>query len=127
MLRWEDQELNHATPENKFPEVFYAGHFLPMLAAKQQGKFLQIDQAALERMVASGTLNERARGVRIDRLCLHCRLFCRLGPGGGSYPEIGAMHFWRDSESLYIILHISPANDWVGIMVVSGECPRGKP
>jgi hypothetical protein len=36
--------LNYAKPANKFPEVFPAGLFLPMIAAKPQGKFLQIDQ-----------------------------------------------------------------------------------
>ena len=121
MLHWEDQELNHATPETKFPEVFFAGLSLPMFAAKQRGKYFYFDQTKLNEMLESGLLTERALGVRIDQLCLHYRLFCRLNPGGDAYPTFGVMHFWKDSESLYSIFYFAPKNDWFKIMVVSGE------
>ena len=81
-MRWEDQELNHETPENKFPEVLFAGLSLLGHASEHQRQYLRIDQKKLETMVAEGALNERAKGARIDRLCLHFRLFCSLGPGG---------------------------------------------
>ena len=58
MLQWEDQELNHATPENKFPEVFFAGLSLPMFAAKQRGKYFYFDQTKLNEMLESGLLIE---------------------------------------------------------------------
>src|SRR5580658_10165913 len=98
-MRWEDQELNHTVGDHKFREVVYAGLFLASLAAKQQGKFMRLDQAGLDMMVQSGELTERAKGVRIDRLCLYYRLFCRLGPGGDHYPVGGVMHFWRGGTS----------------------------
>jgi len=123
-MRWEDQELNHGVPENKFPEVFFAGLWLLGLAAKEQGAFLRIDQAKLDELVQSGTLSDRAKGTRIDRLCLYYRLSCRLGPGGDHYPVLGAMHFWEGSESHYAVLHISPKNEWFDIMVLRGEAPN---
>ena len=122
-MRWEDQELNREVPENKFPEVFFAGLFLPGCASKQQGSFLHIDQHVLDQMVENGDLPKKARGARIDRLCLYYRLSCRLGPGGDPYPVLGATHFWADSKNFYTILYISSKNDWVDIMIVSGEAP----
>jgi hypothetical protein len=123
-MRWEDQELNRETAETKFPEVFYASLSLPCRAAQSRGTFVPLDQSGLDAMVESGALNPKARGTRIDRLCLYFRLFCRLGPGGDQYPELGVMHFWFGGESLYAIFHISPQNDWLSIMVVPGEAPN---
>ena len=123
-MRWEDQELNHDVPENKFPEVFFAGLFLLECASRQQGTFLPIDQLVLEAMVEEGDLPKKAQGARIDRLCLYYRLSCRLGPGGDHYPVLGTTHFWEDSKSLYAIIFISPNNDWFKIMVVGGEAPN---
>jgi hypothetical protein len=123
-MRWEDQELNHGVPENKFPEVFFAGLFLLGCASRQPGTFLRIDQQTLAEMVEKGELPKKAQGARIDRLCLYYRLSCRLGPGGDHYPVLGTTHFWQDSKSLYAILYISPNNDWVHIMVVGGEAPN---
>ena len=123
-MRWEDQELNHEVPENKFPEVFFAGLFLLGSASRQQGSFLRMDQRSLDQMVEKGDLPAKARGARIDRLCLYYRLSCRLGPGGDHYPVLGTTHFWEDSKSLYAVLYISPRNDWLDIMVVSGEAPN---
>ena len=122
-MRWEDQELNHATPENKFPEVLFAGLSLLGHASEHQRQYLRIDQKKLETMVAEGALNERAKGARIDRLCLHFRLFCSLGPGGDHYPTLGVTHFWQDSVSLYAIFYFSQNNDWLEIMVVSAPAP----
>jgi hypothetical protein len=69
-MRWEDQELNHEVPENKFPEVFFAGLFLIGCASKQQGSFLRMDQRSLNQMIEKGDLPTKAQGARIDRLCL---------------------------------------------------------
>ena len=123
-MHWEDQELNHATPETKFPEVFFAGLFLLTCASKQQGSFLRIDQQSLDQMIENGDIPKKADGTRIDRLCLHYRLSCRLGPGGDHYPVLGTIHFWKESKSLYAILYISPKNEWFHIMVVGGEAPN---
>ena len=123
-MRWEDQELNHDVPENKFPEVFFAGLFLLACASKLRGRFLHIDQQKLDELVGMGELPQKAAGARIDRLCLYYRLACRLGPGGDHYPTLGTTHFWEDSESLYAILHISPQNDCFHIMVIGGESPN---
>jgi hypothetical protein len=41
-MRWEDQELNHATPENKFPEVLFAGLGLLGFAAKQLSSYYRL-------------------------------------------------------------------------------------
>jgi len=123
-MRWEDQELNHAVPENKFPEVFLAGLFLLSYASRRQGRFLHIDQQVLDDMVEKAELPKKAEGVRIDRLCLYYRLSCRLGPGGDHYPVLGTTHFWGDSKSLYAILYIAPDNGWFHIMVVEGEAPN---
>lgn len=122
-MRWEDQELNHGVPENKFPEVFFAGLFLLGCAAKQRDIFLRIDQGKLDEMVERGDLPTKAEGARIDRLCLYYRLACGLGPGGDHYPVLGTTHFWGASKSLYAILYISPKNDWFHIMVLAGEAP----
>jgi hypothetical protein len=126
-MRWEDQELNHATPENKFPEVLFAGLSLLGHASKHQSQYLRVDQQKLDEMVAAGTLNQRAAGARIDRLCLHFRLFCRLGPGGDHYPALGITHFWQDSVSLYAVLYFSPQNDWLDIMVIKAPAPNKSP
>ena len=122
-MRWEDQELNHSTSEFKFLEVFYAGIGLQGYASKHQGQYLRVDQKKLDEMVADGTL-KRATRARIDRLCLHFRLFCRLGPGGDHYPVFGVTHFWLDSVSLYTILYFSPKNDWLDIMVITAPAPN---
>jgi hypothetical protein len=74
-------------------------------------------------MVEDGALSQKAAGVRIDRLCLHFRLFCRLGPGGDNYPTLGVTHFWQDSVSLYAIFYFSAKNDWLKIMVVMAPAP----
>ena len=123
-MRWEDQELNHQIPAEKFPEVSFAGLFLLDYASKRLGSFLRMDQQVLIRMIKSGELPEMAAGTRIDRLCLYYRLFCGLGPGGNPYPALGTTHFWKDSKSHYAILHISPKNDWFDIMAVQGEAPK---
>ena len=119
--RWEGQELNWAT-ESKFPEVVYAGLFLTAYADKRRGKYIKLDQAKLDELVQSGALPEKARGVRIDRLCLYYRLFCRLGPGGDDYPVFGVMNFYS-SESVYAIFLISPKNDSLQVIVLAGEGP----
>lgn len=126
-MRWEDQELNHENVETKFPEVLYASLSLPCRAAQNRGTFMPLDQSGLDAMVESGKLSPKARGVRIGRLCLYYRLFCRLGPGGGPYPELGVMHFWYAGESLYAIFYISPKNDWLSVMVVAGGEPDSPP
>jgi hypothetical protein len=118
-MRWEDQELNHSTPETKFPEVFFAGLELPGIAEKKPNEYLEINQGKLDAMIASGELNKRTMGVKIDRLCLHFRLFCSLGPGGDHYPTLGVMHFWSNSVSKYAVFSFSPRNDWLKIMVVT--------
>jgi hypothetical protein len=123
-MRWEEQELNHATPENKFPEVLFAGLSLLGRASKHQNEYLRVDQQKLDAMIAAGALNQRAVGARIDRLCLHFRLFCRLGPGGDHYPTLGVTHFWQDSVSLYAVLYFSPKNDWLDIMVIKAPAPK---
>jgi hypothetical protein len=123
-MLWEDQELNHEVPENKFPEVFFAGLFLLGCASRQQTSFLRIDQLVLDAMIERGELPKKSAGVRIDRLCLYYRLSCRLGPGGDHYAVLGTTHFWQESTSLYAILHISPRNDWFDIMVIAGEAPN---
>jgi hypothetical protein len=122
-MRWEDQELNHAT-ESIFPEVVIACLMLLGPASRQQGRFLRIDQKTLDDMIESGKLSSRARGARINLVCLYYRLMCRLGPGGDHYPTLGTMHFWQESDSLYGILCLSPMNDWFEVMVVSGEAPN---
>ena len=122
-MRWEDQELNHETPENKFPEVLFAGLGLLGHASRHQSEYLRVDQEKLDVMVADGTL-KRATGARIDRLCLHFRLFCRLGPGGDHYPTLGITHFWQDSVSLYSVFYFSPKNEWLEIMVIHAPAPN---
>ena len=126
-MRWEDQELNHATPESKFPEVLFAGLGLRGYASKHQGHYLRVDQKKLDEMVESGALNQRAAGARIDRLCLHFRLFCRLGPGDDTYPALGVTHFWQNSVSLYAILYFSSKNDWIDILVLAAPEPGTTP
>jgi hypothetical protein len=123
-MRWEDQELNHGVPENKFPEVFFTGLFLLGYASKRKGRFVRIDQQMLDDLVANDELPRKASGCRIDRLCLYYRLSCRLGPGGDHYPVLGTTHFWETSKSLYAILYISPKNDWFHIMVIAAEAPN---
>lgn len=126
-MRWEDQELNHQVPENRFPEVFFAGLFLLGCTSNRQGSFLRIDQQVLDEMIKKGDLPQKAKGARIDRLCLYYRLSSHLGPGGDHYPVLGTSHFWQDSKSLYAILYISPKNEWFDIMVVPGEAPNHAP
>jgi len=123
-MRWEDQELNHEVPENKFPEVMYAGLFLMAFASRQRGRFLKIDRGTLEQMIEKGDLPVKAKGARIDRLCLYYRLACGVGPGGERYPVLGTTHFWSGAQSLYAILYISPENAWLHIMVLGGEAPN---
>jgi hypothetical protein len=126
-MRWEDQELNHATPETKFPEVLFAGVSLVAYASGHQGHYLRVDQNELDRLIQDGMLPKAAIGTRIDRLCLHFRLFCRLGPGGDHYPALGVTHFWQDLLSLYPILYLSPKNDWLEIMVITAPAPNKSP
>jgi len=122
-MRWEDQELNHSTPETKFPEVFFASLELPGLAEKKSGEYLMVDQEKLDAMIQAGELSKRISGVRIDRLCLFFRLFCSLGPGRDNYPTLGVMHFWSNSVSKYVICYFSPNNDWLKVMVVTASAP----
>jgi len=123
-MRWEDQELNHATAETKFPEVFFTSLELPGLAEKTPGEYMVINQSRLDVMIQSGELSKRTCGVKIDRLCLFFRLFCRLGPGGDNYPTFGVMHFWSNSISKYTIFYFSPKNDEFKMMVISASAPR---
>src|SRR5258706_6389768 len=95
-MRWEDQELNRSVPENKFPEVFFAGLWLLGHTAESRDRFHRIDQQALDDMIASGALIEKARGARIDRLCLYYRLSCNLGPVGDHYPALRVSPFWPE-------------------------------
>jgi hypothetical protein len=126
-MRWEDQELNHATPENKFPEVLYAGMSLLGYVSRHQGQYVRFDQKKLDELVQDGTLPKRASGARIDRLCLHFRLFCGLGAGGESYPPLGVTQFWQTSESLYAILYFSPKHEWFDMMVIPAPAPNKSP
>jgi hypothetical protein len=121
-MRWEDQEINHKTCDD-FPEVICAFLSLVGRAERVRSYFVHIDQPRLDDMIGDGRLIKQARGARIDRLCLYCRLMCRLGPGGDDYSALGAFPYWSDSESLYGIVYISPKNDWFDIMVVVGEAP----
>ena len=123
-MRWEDQELNFRTGA-EFPEIVYAHIALLNRAEKVRSYFVRVDQQVLDEMLADGRIGKMARGARIDRLCLYYRLTCRLGPGGDDYPSLGTVHYWggSDLESLYGIVYISPRNDWINVMVVSGEAP----
>ena len=123
-MQWEDQEINYATPENKFPEVFFSSLELRTHAGKRPGEYIRIDQEALEEMIGAGVLSQRTKGVRIDRLCLFFRLFCRLGPGGGHQPSLGITHYWVNSNSRYAIFYFSPLNDWFDIMDIEASAPR---
>lgn len=106
-MRWEDEELNHATSEHKCPEVLFAGLSLLHRAAQHPGAYLRVDQKNLDEMITAGALSSKAKGARINWLCLHFRLLCRLGPGGDHYPALGVTHFWQNSASLYAILYLS--------------------
>jgi len=126
-LRWEGKEINYAIG-NEFPEIVFAFHALLSAASRQRGIFLYVDQAKLDALIDEGTkksLIGQAAGARIDRLCLYYRLMCGLGPGGDHHSQLGALHYWNGpkSESVYGIVHVSPANDWVSVMVVNGEPP----
>lgn len=123
-MRWEDLELNYSTPETKFPEILIAGLGLLNHSSKHQSRYLRVDQQNLEEMVKTGILSQRAAGARIDRLCLHFRLFSGLGPGGDNYPALGITHFWENSVSLYAIIQFSPKNDWLEMMVISAPPPK---
>lgn len=139
-MRWEGQELNHGTPEGKFPEVLWAHFSLLSLAESRAAtvlnrprSFLKVDQATLDRMQLSGELSVKAKGVRIDRLCLRFRLACRLNPGGGRNSDLGVMQYWsqkpnrRTAQSYYAVVEISPLNDWLNIFVVAADVPRDTP
>jgi hypothetical protein len=121
-MRWEDQELNYAVPETKFPEVLAAKFALLSQAEGRLGVYLPFDQSVL----ATLQLKQFAdRGVpRIDRVCLHFRLACGLSPGGGAYPSLGIFHYWSGSKSMYAIVHISPRNDSLQIMSLSAKQPN---
>jgi|ERR1051325_7418880 hypothetical protein len=122
-MRWEDQELNHAT-ENKFPEVAAAFGSLLGHASRRTAQYLRVDQNKLDVMLKEGTLDGRAAGVRIHPLCLYFRMWCRLGPGGG-HPALGVLHSWgRNSTSHYAILYVSPKNDWFDIMIIAAPAPN---
>ncbi len=122
-MLWEDQELNHATPETKFPEVFFTSLELPSLAERKSGDYLLVDQEKLDAMIKTGELGSRTKGVRIKRLCMFFRLFCSLGPGEEHYPTLGVMHFWSNSVSKYAIFCFSPNNDWLKVLVVTASAP----
>jgi hypothetical protein len=83
---------------------------------------VRIDQAMLDRLPL--VLREKKEQPRIDRVCLHYRLSCGLGPGGERHPVLGVMHYWCDSKSMYAIVQVSPANDWLDIMTVRAEEPN---
>lgn len=125
-MRWEDQELNHASPEGKYPEVLAAKFGLLAEAERGSGRYVHVDQPMLDAFPLRA-LREKKEAPRIDRVCLHFRLSCGLGAGGERYPVLGAMHYWADSKSRYAIIHISPGNDWLRVMSVAAEEPIQPP
>ena len=62
-MRWEDQELNYASPEGKFLEVFVAKFALIAKSERREGKYLVVDQAVLDQLASeAGTQKkEKAR------------------------------------------------------------------
>jgi len=124
-MRWEDQELNYAVPETKFPEVLEAMFALLDRAERAAGRFIACDATA----AAALPLKQFAdRGpARIDRLSLHLRLACRISPGGGPYAELGVFHYWSGKMSMYAIVHVSPTNDWFELMCVAAPEPNKSP
>lgn len=121
-MHWEDQELNFATPEGKYPEVLAAKFALLAEAERSLGRYLRVDQSSLDALPLP-MLRTKIESPRLDRVCLHFRLSCGLAPGGERYPVLGAMHYSCDSKSMYAIVHISPQNDWLNVMCVTAEEP----
>ena len=123
-MRWEDQELNHATSANQASRGVCRWTFLDRIHFKESGQYIQITQNKLDEMIRDGTLNKKTAGARMSPdFILHSRLCCRLGPGGGHYPTLGITHFWQDSVSCYAILYFSPKNDWLKIMAITAPPP----
>jgi hypothetical protein len=124
-MRWEDQELNYGIPETTFPEILEAKFALLAQAERSQGRYASVDEATATRLPLKQFAD---RGpVRINRLCLHFRLACRISPGGGAYAELGAFHYWSGRKSMYAIAHISPKNDWMELMCVAADEPNQLP
>jgi hypothetical protein len=126
-MRWEDQELNHAVPDNRFPEILAAWLSLFLHAEKSQGQYVRINQSKLDELIRTGECPQ-AFGARIDRLCLYARLTCGLGPGGDHSPALGITNFFKnsggDSGSLYAVLYLSPNNDWLKMMIIAAPPPK---
>ncbi len=125
-MRWEGQELNHTSPEGKYPEVLAAKFGLLAEAERSSGRYVRVDQPMLDTLPLRA-LCEKKESPRIDRVCLHFRLSCGLGAGGERYPVLGVMHYCSDSKSHYAIVHISPSNDWLRVMSVAAEEPIQPP
>jgi hypothetical protein len=80
-VRWEDQELNYASPEGKYPEVLAAKFGLLAEAEHSPGRYVRVDQHMLDALPLRA-LREKKEAPRLDRVCLHFRLSCGLGPEG---------------------------------------------
>jgi hypothetical protein len=98
-MKWEDQEINYATPEGKFMEAFRAEFSLLGYAAKFKKRYLVVGQSRFDELVLKKKLTEKARGARIDHICLKFRLRCGLSPGGGNYPDLGVFNYWRTPKA----------------------------
>ena len=116
-MQWEDQEINFATPAGSIREIIKASFHIRSLAEHKAGKYLRISQELLD-----CEIKEEKRAL-IHRLCLYERAMCGIGPGGGSYPNLGISHYWANSKSFYSIFQIAPKNDWLEIMVIHASPP----
>ena len=117
-MKWEDQEINFATPAGSIREVIKASFRIRSLAEQAKGAYLRITQDVLDR-----EFKEEKRAL-IHRLCLYERASCGVGPGGGTYPDLGVSHYWCDSQSAYAIMQIDPWNGWLEIMVLHAVHPN---
>ena len=118
-LEW-TKELRHAA-EYQVPEVVVA-MALRGYADEHLGQKFRIDQTTLNEMIELGIFKPALpayKGARIDRLCLHFRLFCRLAPGGEPAPPTGVTE-WANlrgaTTNYYGVLRFSPENDWLEIV-----------
>ena len=116
----EDQELN-LSPASDFPTEYAFGSLLGE-AVRRLGRFTLVDQTILDAIIVESGY-ARAKGALIGPLCLHYRHMCRRDPAGDHYPALGTIHFWFQSQSYYLILYISPQNDWFKVMALAGEEP----
>ena len=116
-MKWEDQEINVATPAGNMREVIRASFRIRSLAERKAGEYLRITQELLDQDA------KEAERALIHRLCLYERALCRISPGGGAYTDFGVSHYWSDSKSLYAIFQIAPNNDWLEIMVLHATHP----